>query len=122
MLTAIAREVFAIPASNTAVERLFSSAKHTVDDKRTRLSIEKIDRLLFLQRNEIAFKRLHSSIGSHVGTSESLKRKCSDGDFNKHDDNSVKKRKEDEPNIFDELFDILGREEEIDEHDGEDSF
>ncbi|CAF4950585.1 unnamed protein product [Rotaria socialis] len=35
------RDLFAIPASNTTVERLFSSSKNTVTDRRTSLSGKK---------------------------------------------------------------------------------
>ena len=51
ILTSIVRYYYAIPASNTIVERLFSCSKNTVTDKRTRLDTEKINKLLFLQKN-----------------------------------------------------------------------
>ena len=109
VLANIAREVLAIPASNTSVERLFSSAKNTVDDHRTRLSIEKIDRLLFLQRNEPAFKKMESSTDSDFDNSQGSKRKVMDYP-DKENDATSKKKKDEEPNIFDELFAILEEE------------
>jgi len=50
-LSATVRDLYAIPASNTIVERLFSSSKNTVTDRRTSLAAEKLDKLLFLQKN-----------------------------------------------------------------------
>ena len=50
MLSSIVRDLYAIPASNTIVERLFSSSKNTVTDRRTNLAAEKINKLLFLQK------------------------------------------------------------------------
>ncbi|CAF2573675.1 unnamed protein product [Rotaria sp. Silwood2] len=47
----IIQDFYAIPASNTTIERLFSSSKNTITDKRTRLGTEKINKLLFLQKN-----------------------------------------------------------------------
>jgi hypothetical protein len=41
ILTSIVQDYYSIPASNTIVERLFSSSKNTVSDKRTRLGTEK---------------------------------------------------------------------------------
>ena len=49
MLSSIVRDLYAIPASNTIVERLFSWSKNTVTDRRTNLAAEKINKLLFLQ-------------------------------------------------------------------------
>ncbi|CAF3571137.1 unnamed protein product [Rotaria socialis] len=46
----IVQDFYAIPASNTTVERLFSSSKNTITDKGTRLGTEKINKLLFLQK------------------------------------------------------------------------
>ena len=57
-LSNIARQIFAIPASNTIVERLFSAAKNTVDEKRTNLGSEKINQLLFLQKNLTLLKQI----------------------------------------------------------------
>jgi hypothetical protein len=58
-LSTIVRELYAIPASNTIVERLFSSSKNTVTDRRTRLSAEKVNKLLFLQKNLFTLKQIH---------------------------------------------------------------
>ncbi|CAF0948747.1 unnamed protein product [Rotaria sordida] len=47
----ISRRIFAIPACNTSVERLFSTCKNTITDKRTRLGGEKLNKIMFLQKN-----------------------------------------------------------------------
>ena len=109
VLAAIAREILAIPASNTSVERLFSSAKNTVDVHRTRLSIEKIDRLIFLQRNKISFKKIASAAESDLENRQGLKPKATDPPDTQHND-TTKKKKEEEPNIFDQPFAILEEE------------
>ncbi|CAF1542534.1 unnamed protein product [Adineta ricciae] len=57
-LSNIAKQICAIPASNTIIERLFSAAKNTVDGKRTNLGSEKINQLLFLQKNLSTLKQL----------------------------------------------------------------
>lgn len=58
VLSSIAKQVCAIPASNTVIERLFSASKNVVTEKRTRLGSEKINELLFLQKNLIILKNL----------------------------------------------------------------
>ena len=50
-LSLLAKQVYAIPASNTVVERLFSMSKNTINEKRTNLVSEKINQLLFLKKN-----------------------------------------------------------------------
>lgn len=92
VLAAIAREILAIPASNTSVERLFSSAKNTVDDHRTRLSIEKVDRLLVLQKNEISFKKMESATESDLENRQGSKRKATDPSGTQHNDTNKKKK------------------------------
>ncbi|CAF4556800.1 unnamed protein product, partial [Rotaria socialis] len=69
----IARKVLAIPAANTSVERLFSSTKITIGDRRTRLGAAKIDKLMFLQKNLIPLKDMFDS--KNVLTTNELKRK-----------------------------------------------
>ncbi|CAF3800274.1 unnamed protein product [Rotaria magnacalcarata] len=59
-LSTIVRELFAIPASNTIVERLFSASKIIVNDKRTNLSHEKLNQLLFLKKNSTRLKEIHN--------------------------------------------------------------
>lgn len=41
-LARLAKKVLSIPASNTTIERLFSSTKLTITDRRTRLGTEKV--------------------------------------------------------------------------------
>ena len=50
-IAAVARDVLVIPASNTSVERLLLSSKNTISDKRTKLGTEKLNKLIFLQKN-----------------------------------------------------------------------
>ena len=50
-IAGIARDILAIPASNTSVERLFSKSKNILTEKRTSINVEKTDRLLFLKKN-----------------------------------------------------------------------
>ncbi|CAF4712316.1 unnamed protein product [Rotaria sp. Silwood1] len=57
----LAKEVLIIPASNTYVERIFSVSGATVTEKRTRLSIEKIDKIMFLKKNLAYLKSLRES-------------------------------------------------------------
>ncbi|CAF3243261.1 unnamed protein product [Rotaria sp. Silwood2] len=54
----IVQDFYAIPASNTTIERVFSSSKNTITDKRTRLGTEKINKLLFLQKNLNLLKQI----------------------------------------------------------------
>ena len=53
--------ICAIPASNTIIERLFSAAKNVVTDKRTRLDCERINEILFLQKNLKTVKQLSNN-------------------------------------------------------------
>ncbi|CAF3281405.1 unnamed protein product [Rotaria sp. Silwood2] len=57
-IASIAQKVLAIPASNTSVERLFSSTKIMIGDSRTRLGSEKIDKLMFLRKNLTPLKHM----------------------------------------------------------------
>ncbi len=51
VISTIVCDIFAIPALNTMIERLFSISKNSITDKRTRLGMEKIDKLMFLRKN-----------------------------------------------------------------------
>jgi hypothetical protein len=99
-LSSIARDVFAIPASNTTIERLFSSSKNMMNEKQTLLASEKINQLLFLQKNFNNLKKLKSinkrkrtlsassstTSSSDFGCSISKKRRVDDSDFSDSDD------------------------------------
>ncbi|CAM4875003.1 unnamed protein product [Rotaria socialis] len=50
-----------IPASNTIIERLSSTTKNVVTEKTTRLDCEKINQMLFLQKNMEILKELLNS-------------------------------------------------------------
>ncbi len=54
----LAKQVLIIPASNTCVERMFSTSGATVTEKRTRLAVDKIDKMIFLNKNLVYLKSL----------------------------------------------------------------
>jgi hypothetical protein len=58
VLYSIARDILIIPATNTAVERLFSASGNTITDTRTRLSAEKVDKLMFIKKNLLILKKI----------------------------------------------------------------
>ncbi|CAF1353535.1 unnamed protein product [Adineta steineri] len=58
VLYSIACVVLIIPASNTAVERLFSASGKTVTNVRTRLSAQKVDKLMFIKKNLSILKKI----------------------------------------------------------------
>jgi hypothetical protein len=62
----LAKQVLIIPASNTCVERMFSVSGATITEKRTRLTIGKIDKMLFLNKNLAYLKSLHESNGKEL--------------------------------------------------------
>ncbi|CAF3071012.1 unnamed protein product [Rotaria sp. Silwood2] len=105
-IAVVARRILAIPAFNTSVERLFSSAKLIVNERRTRLGIEKIDKLMFLKKNITPLQHMFDSKNS--STPFSSKRKSNDindNDMNNNDDESLflkklKFDKEDDYNII----------------------
>jgi len=47
-LSSVARTILAIPATETSSERVFSMAGRTVEDRRTQLSADAVDNLLFV--------------------------------------------------------------------------
>ena len=51
-LATLARQVFAIPASSAASERSFSAAGCTVTERRTALSPDTVDSILFVHSNK----------------------------------------------------------------------
>ncbi|CAF4484675.1 unnamed protein product, partial [Rotaria sp. Silwood2] len=55
-LASIVKTIYSIPASNTTVERLFSTAGSTISDRRTNLDSEKVNKLLFLNKNLLTLK------------------------------------------------------------------
>ncbi|CAF2713395.1 unnamed protein product [Rotaria sp. Silwood2] len=57
-LPLIARKILPIPASNTIVERHFSSSKLSVGECRTNLGSEKLNQLMFLQKTLVLLKQL----------------------------------------------------------------
>ena len=75
MLLSIVRDLYAIPASNTIVKRLFSSSKNTVTARRTNLAAEKINKLLFLQKNLACLRQINEEIS--ISTEKQPKRQLS---------------------------------------------
>lgn len=57
----LVKQVLIIPASNTCVERMFSVSGATIIDRRTRLDVDKIDKMMFLNRNLVYLKSLRYS-------------------------------------------------------------
>ncbi|CAF3736993.1 unnamed protein product [Rotaria sp. Silwood1] len=55
-LASIVKTIYSIPASNTTVERLFSTASNTISNRRTNLDGEKMNKLLFLNKNLLTLK------------------------------------------------------------------
>ena len=55
-LARIAREYLAIPAMSTPSERMFSAAGYLSSQRRSRLSGENLNQLVFLNKNLISFK------------------------------------------------------------------
>ncbi|CAF2041010.1 unnamed protein product [Rotaria magnacalcarata] len=51
LITSNPRDILAIPAFNTSVERLFSSCKKNITDTPTKLGAEKLSKIMFLQKN-----------------------------------------------------------------------
>lgn len=62
VLASLARSIYAIPASNTSIEHLFQASKNLVGEKRINLGSEKINQLLFLQKNLHVLKQLESEL------------------------------------------------------------
>ncbi|CAG8802425.1 2049_t:CDS:1, partial [Racocetra persica] len=51
ILSELARKYFAIQATSSASERLFSDARNIITNKRTSLKLEVFETLIFLKRN-----------------------------------------------------------------------
>ena len=114
LIAAIARDILAIPASNTSVERQFSLCKNTVTAKRTRLGSEKLNKLIFLKKNMDILKEKFPIRFIEASDTLNGKRKCDTTILN--DEPMQKKNKE--TDIFDNqsdsecLFDIESEEDE----------
>jgi hypothetical protein len=101
LIASIARHILSIPASNTSVERQFSSCKNTVTDKRTKLGSEKLNKLIFLKKNMNILKEKFSVGFSEASDSLNAKRKCNTIILN--DEPMQKKNKE--TDLFDNQSD-----------------
>ena len=55
-LAGIVKSIYCVPASNTTVERLFSSAGNTITDRRSNLDSERVNKILFLNKNLLPLK------------------------------------------------------------------
>ena len=69
-LFSIVRHYYAIPASNTIVERLFSSSKSAITNRRTSLCTEKINRILFLKKNLKFLKEIDEQSMNEPGVTQ----------------------------------------------------
>ena len=65
--------------TNTTIERLFSSSKNILIDKRTSLGAEKINKLLFLQKHLASLKKFDKYIINEAPTN-GIKGKIADQD------------------------------------------
>ena len=74
LIASVVRNVLAIPASNTFIERLFSSCKNTVTDKRTRLGGDKLNKIMFLQKNMDILKKKYRFTFAEIDNNQNLKR------------------------------------------------
>ncbi|CAF3323758.1 unnamed protein product [Rotaria socialis] len=72
ILFSIVQDYYAVPAANTTIERLFSASKNTVTDKRTSLGTEKINKLLFLQKNLLSLETFDKKILNEVDTKRKM--------------------------------------------------
>lgn len=70
-LAGIVKSIYCVPASNTTVERLFSAAGNTITDRRSNLDSERVNKILFLNKNLLQLK----AIERHQSTLAPQKRK-----------------------------------------------
>jgi hypothetical protein len=90
ILYSIACEILIIPATNTAAERLFSASGKTITNTRTRLSAEKVDKLMFIKKNLSMLKRIfikdeklnysNTHVNNNANVKKGEKRSCDDND------------------------------------------
>ncbi|CAF3483352.1 unnamed protein product [Rotaria sp. Silwood2] len=73
ILSSIVADIYSIPASNTTVERLFSSAGYTISNRRTNLNPGKVNKLLFLNKNLLLLKELDRHRQQLVSTQKKRK-------------------------------------------------
>jgi hypothetical protein len=88
ILYSIAREILIIPATNTAVERLFSASGNTITTTRTRLSAEKVDKLMFIKKNLSILKTIFVKDEklNHLDTHGYADATATKGEKRSHDD------------------------------------
>jgi hypothetical protein len=113
-IAGIARKVLAIPAANTSVERLFSSTKNIIGDRRTRLGVEKIDKLMFLRKNYSSLKHMFDAKnGSSTAMSKrKIDDTCDTDDDEENDEYNSRKVKVVEENEYDLISDDYDSETE----------
>ena len=99
MLANIARAVLAISASSSEVERLFSAAKFTVSDRRSSLGTEKLNKLIFIQKNLALLQELERETNTQLANA---------------------KRKRDDDNVRSPLSPKRAKEQVVDEIDDSD--
>ncbi|CAF1550982.1 unnamed protein product [Rotaria sordida] len=64
ILLSMVCDLFAIPASNMTLDRLFSSSNNTVTDRRTSLAAIKLNKLLFLQKNLFSLQQTNGGVST----------------------------------------------------------
>ncbi len=100
-IAGIARDVLAIPASNTCVQRVFSKSKATITDRRTSIGVAKLDRIVFLQKNFSIFKKIFDQ-QPYDGEQERVKRKVDQQENELVNVNSKKSKTNENDGIIDE--------------------
>jgi len=115
LIASVARDILAIPASNTSVERQFSTCKNTVTDKRTKLGSEKLNKLIFLKKNMSIFKENFAVSDTKPSGSLNAKRKFDTIILN--DEPIEKKNKQN--GLFDNENDLFDNESDLFDNENE---
>ncbi len=87
-LFCIVQDYYAIPASNTTIERLFSASKNTITDKRTSLAAERVNKLLFLQKNLRLLKEIAEQSGKELSETQTKRKKTTPAPSSSHDNHN----------------------------------
>ncbi|CAF1482810.1 unnamed protein product [Rotaria sp. Silwood1] len=109
ILYSIAKDILTIPATNTCVERLFSASGAAATESRTRLSADKLDKLMFLKKNHLALKFITNSTSPETNTTASasydeLSINERSKDLLDHQKNNTIEEQTDEANNDDDYF------------------
>lgn len=96
-LYSIACEILIVPASNTAVERLFSASGQAVTNVRTRLSAQKLNKLMFIKKNLFILDKIFGQTRKLNSNSLSICSTDQKGEKRSHEGSSS----DDDSEIFD---------------------